>query len=200
MELLVVIAILGIIVALLLPALGGAREGARRVQCISNIRQLGLVFMLYADDNDYNLPPMSMLYQQSVGPGFFAILVYWYDFVPNQYIDNEDILDCPSYRPQELPPNSPFERFYKSYGYNVGVVGKNIDKINAPLSHCMLIADSGPPEQESFGYAAISKDNPPGDRHSGGANIFFLDGHVNWHRASDILTNDSDEAKRWWNY
>jgi prepilin-type N-terminal cleavage/methylation domain-containing protein len=51
MELLVVIAIIGVLAALLLPALAAAKSRARRLDCLNNLRQLSLGCKLYADDN-----------------------------------------------------------------------------------------------------------------------------------------------------
>src|ERR1022692_3514817 len=55
-ELLVVIAIIAILAALLLPALAGAKERARRTSCLSNIHQFLLAAHMYANDNDQRLP------------------------------------------------------------------------------------------------------------------------------------------------
>ncbi|HLK61464.1 MAG TPA: DUF1559 domain-containing protein [Chthonomonadaceae bacterium] len=61
-ELLVVIAIIAILAAILFPVFAQAREKARQATCQSNLKQLGLAFLMYAEDYDETLPPTPLFH------------------------------------------------------------------------------------------------------------------------------------------
>jgi prepilin-type N-terminal cleavage/methylation domain-containing protein len=72
-ELLVVIAIIAILAAMLLPALNKARENGRRALCLSNLKQAGVAFRLYAEENEDRLPltrvdPSEVFWMHLIGP------------------------------------------------------------------------------------------------------------------------------------
>jgi prepilin-type N-terminal cleavage/methylation domain-containing protein/prepilin-type processing-associated H-X9-DG protein len=86
-ELLVVIGIIGILAAILLPALARARESARRSACVNNLKQLGLVFSLYATENSAQYPPAENISERFM---FDAGALY------PEYLSDALVLACPS--------------------------------------------------------------------------------------------------------
>ena len=83
-ELLVVIAIIAILASMLLPALSGAKESARRISCVNNMRQLGMAEQMFADDNEGRFTPRQT--------------PFWPERLLSYYV-NSNLLHCPSDSP-----------------------------------------------------------------------------------------------------
>jgi prepilin-type N-terminal cleavage/methylation domain-containing protein/prepilin-type processing-associated H-X9-DG protein len=202
-ELLVVIAIIAILAAILFPVFAKAREKARQSSCLSNVKQIVLGLLMYAQDYDETLP-MARIYSTQGGVSYG-----WYDCI-TPYVKNTQIFKCPSHR------NSSTTGWTKhSYGvpaYNVmstadwnppGARGCSLGGIDSP-SEALLLTDAGyddnaqgidliyslkwqayPSPYAGFTHCGI----PVPGRHNGGNNVGFCDGHSKWAATSTMTSS-----------
>jgi len=213
-ELLVVIAIIAILAAMLLPVLSRVREKSRQISCLNNLKQLGLAVQMYCNDN-YGLYPVSFFSGAGVltpdGPvpneGYAACL--W------PYVKVWETFLCPSY-----PYDTLLNYYYNFHAgnsdrddnNNPGSIFRNRDSINNHAKFIILydrpLSLGGTPDvdpSDEWGgadftggdghgtgvlwYGGGGASNGP---HSGGHNILFGDGHVQW-----FVRWDSNLMTRW---
>lgn len=124
-EMLVVIAIIGILAALIFPALGRAREAAKGVACLSNLRQVGVALQLYVQDNNNRLPAMRdrLAPDTNVVAGSVTNVLPSPEQVLSSCLGNLNVLRCPSDR-------AVYESTGSSYSWNSLLNGQNADHLS----------------------------------------------------------------------
>jgi prepilin-type N-terminal cleavage/methylation domain-containing protein/prepilin-type processing-associated H-X9-DG protein len=140
-ELLVVIAIIALLAAILFPVFSRARENARRSSCQSNLKQIGLGILQYAQDYDEIMVPAWLEADCSVGQGWqptnsgnFGCYnnFKWMDLL-QPYIKSEQVFNCPSV-PKDIPAyTQAVGNKYGHYTANLGYRASN-DTKNPPFS------------------------------------------------------------------
>jgi prepilin-type N-terminal cleavage/methylation domain-containing protein len=111
-ELLVVIAIIGLLVALLLPAIQAARESSRRVHCLNNLKQIGLAILHYEEGN-YHLPAGSTTEGTAIGGPYYT--TWTVDILP--HLEQQVLFDLwdaskPLYHPNNQQVRESFVASY----------------------------------------------------------------------------------------
>ncbi len=191
-ELLVVLAILGILAAVLFPVFAHVREKARQATCAGNLHQIGLATMQYVGDNDETMFPKP--YDDDAG-GW----VRWSFYVtpgPHRVYDNSRGMLGPYLKSNGvwLCPSAELKKQDPSYGLNSVLPGNRLHtarilaQVEIP-SETILVTDSlHPILGGSMLMGAISIFPPSSQkplvcgRHSGLAEVLWLDGHVNARR------------------
>lgn len=202
-ELLVVISIISLLIAILLPALGKARESSRKILCANNLRQIGIGSSVYMEENGRRFPAGQGAHFENMLNQSRVLGV------------NSDVWTCP----QSVPGNGadlywksydPFWKYFYAknlgYGWNDrGLESKVADSI-IQASNVIMWADSHDPGSPNSSCTtdnrhAINNYFSGNDqalglyRHTSGANILFCDGHVNMKTSEEILATETVPGK-----
>ena len=203
-ELLVVVAIIAVLVAVLLPALASARDRAKLVVCTNNLKQIHTAYMMYAhENNDWVIhfacwPPFSGTNYHYDWPSYVARYVG----LPPQ--DSKGFAWIASSDRNRTVFSCPNAGNGYSFSINTNCVGgsKGVHRLAAEIrpEYTMRIGERGPghngyTDNWLINSGICNYGNIVGalsqltDRHFGGGNYLFCDGHIAWVKA---------ELYRWW--
>jgi prepilin-type processing-associated H-X9-DG protein/prepilin-type N-terminal cleavage/methylation domain-containing protein len=166
-ELLVVIAIIAILASMLLPALNKARDRAKQIKCVSNLKQIGTAFGMYTTDNEQWLPK----YMDPNG------WIRWQDRL-FPYVHNYSGKVVQNIYRKDGQPSGVFKcpaqagvNWTQHYGLNDYMSGKNLKPVRRASERCIT--------GDSNNLADIlMKPTHTDPRHNGGTNFLFADWHV----------------------
>lgn len=216
-ELLTVIAIIGILAAILIPVVGRTREHARRAGCSSNVRQIGLALYLNAQENDGFLPVMD-----PSPPWTWDVSRDVLDALTDNGNDR-DIFYCPSGTANDADIYWDYPSHYRVTGYVLMIPGAGRvnpmwintrldpdpyiyqgETIHPTASQRELAADATISVGRNFseipggGPSVVDRTNHLDESLPSGANIVFLDGHVEWRPFSAMRPKTAGIPTFWW--
>ncbi|MFO7946068.1 MAG: prepilin-type N-terminal cleavage/methylation domain-containing protein [Armatimonadota bacterium] len=195
-ELLVVIAIIAILAAILFPVFARAREKARQSACLNNVKQIMLGMMQYTQDYDERYPPANRWPAPGENHLPYTTYTTWWEAL-DPYMKNEQILICPSQANGDPAGAEPgYGWNYQEFGYYSGGFPSSyhpkvaMADVEYPAS-TIIIGDSEDTSDRGndgsqFLYRRHSYLLP--DRHNGGGNMGFCDGHAKWFQESYLKT------------
>jgi len=94
-EVLVVVAIIALLVSILLPSLSRARDQAKALVCLTNLKQLGNGITYYNADNPKHIPPFRFIRKVTTNPSMRNVPA-WYQLIPFKYLyNNYKVFECP---------------------------------------------------------------------------------------------------------
>lgn len=182
-ELLVVIAIIAILAAILFPVFARAREKARQTSCLSNAKQMGLAYAMYAQDFDDRGPCYDYVAGGTWRMSWDALLY--------NYVKNEQVFVCPTFATRKESGcymRTPMGWLpICGYGFNHDVRLRSMSDIVKPAetivicdSNCKVNPHDGRINFEGEPYPNTYYHNGVIRSHNGGANFTFCDGHAKW--------------------